>query len=158
MHSNPLSLSKFENSQNEKFRDIVFQGSSTVPISESTVFHVMYDNKSEVKCTPKQKAQKSDHQVGWGVNSQGTPENNKEVFLYFFLDYFVWGDHKTFAIFRPGFDSWMVGFPSTHFGTDGWKSNQPPVECPSTGWISIQWLEFHPHWMDFQPHGWKSNH
>ena len=42
---------------------------------------------------------------GWGVNSQGTPENNKEVFLYFFLDYFVWGDHKTFAIFRPGFDS-----------------------------------------------------
>ena len=69
MNSNPLSLSKFENSQNEIFRDNVFRESFTVPISGSKVFQDMYDNKS-------------------GVNSQGTPEINKEVCPAFFLGLF----------------------------------------------------------------------
>ena len=42
-------------------------------------------------------------------------------------------DHKTLS----AFDRRMVGFASNHFGTDGWKSNQPLVGFPSTGWISI---------------------
>ena len=71
--------------------------------------------------------------------------------FFLILDYFVWVGSENFLQF-PGFDL-MVGFPSGQFGTDGWKSNKPLVEFPSTGWISISWLKlvrFATAWMEIQ--------
>ena len=70
------------------------------------------------------------------------------------------GTIQLLEIFRPGFGSRMVGFPSIHFGGRWWEIQ------PTPSGISIHWMDFHlvvgipsildrfpTTWMEIQPLG-----